>query len=193
MEFAEWMALGALVSAPLTTLGGVWLGSHLSKQTALDLAQQQREDADRQAVRARQDRVAAEFDERIHETIGQVPSGVITDREQADVIEAGWSDFRSAWRRTAILAAPEIEARVTALDMALFIGAQEVRSLSITDPSGSVNLYPVDVAARDLRTALSAFQRHEPLPEPEGPDSRTLVQLRSLNAACKWMIERGVS
>lgn len=189
------MAVAGLAMAPLSTLFGVYLGARLSKQQARDLAQDQREWSDQQAVRDRQDQVVAEFDERLMEALADVPMGVVTGRDAADAISTGWQALRHAWRRTTILDDRELEDRIAALDMALFIAGQDARS----GGDEEINFWALTVALRDLRKALAAFQRHASLPEPEFPTAKQLVSLAHPNGrnvgiqgAAEWMSERGV-
>src|SRR5262249_32375266 len=62
------------VAGILASLGGVALGAAMSRQTARDLARDQREWAEKQAVRERQDEEAGKFDERLIEAMSLCPT-----------------------------------------------------------------------------------------------------------------------
>ena len=148
-------------------------------------------------MRSRQDATAAEFDDRLMEGLADVPRGVVADRTDADRLADGIEKLRHAWRRTTVIDSREIEDRISALDMALFIGLHDVRAL----PEGDeINLYPIEVAIRDLRKALGPFQRHQPMPDAEFPSARKLVALAhpdgrniGLDGVREWLIEQGVT
>jgi hypothetical protein len=82
--------------------------------------------------------------------------------------------LREAWVRSTVLADPGIERRVNALDMVIFIAGQDA---SNPDRPERMNFWPLSVGFRDLRRALAAFQRREPLPEPDLPDAKGIIAL----------------
>lgn len=196
MDSSETFAIVAAIAAPLATLAGVLLGSSLSRRTAREIAQDERAWAEQESVRTREVEVAARFDAEVMEVMADVPMGSTLGGEAVDAIEEAWRGLRSAWRRTTVLDDAGIEGRIAALDMAIFIAQQDARFRKDEE----INFWPLSIATQDLRKALAAFQRRQPLPEPEFPSAKALIQLAhpggrnvGIDGATEWLIEQGVT
>ena len=80
--------------------------------------------------------------------------------------------LHEAWARSTVLNVPEIDERMNALNIALVIAEQDA-SFGEQD----VNYWPLSIALRDVRKALAAFQRREPLPVKEFPPVDEVIAL----------------
>lgn len=168
---SDWIAIVAIVAGTGGTLGGVALGAWIEKRRS-----------DRETVRGREEEAAEVLDLAAVEALAVLPVGVMSRHEAAPGLESGQQMLLSAWSRTTVLADPGIDRRFHALRMALHIAIQDCQMppSMLANEAGEVadmNFYPLSVAVRDLRMALAAFRRREPLPDPEFPSARECIKL----------------
>jgi hypothetical protein len=184
------------IAGIVATLGGVWLGSFLSKQTARDLAEDQRKWEERHAVRQRQDEEAAKLDERLLEALAGCPSGAGPARETAEKVNEARSAMLRACSRGTVLDDPEILARVWALAMVMMIACDDAEiaehrwRAASGEPQPVLNPWPITVGIHELRESISCFQRHVDPPPANLPKSSELVELGSLDKVRALLVER---
>jgi hypothetical protein len=174
------------------TLGGVLLGWRLSLKTS----REERVWQERQTVRQRQETAAAALDAAVIEVGKLMPKGVVDGREAFGSIDAAQARLREAWSRATVLANAEIDRRLHALDTAMFIASQDISKPG----QQQVSLWPLDVAFRELRAALVAFQRREEPPEAAFPTTEQIFELVhpggrtvGLQGVSDYLTDRGVT
>jgi hypothetical protein len=118
------MSTGEILASGGLGLVGVLVGWLLSQQTA----RQQRRWDERQTVRQRQDEVAAKFDARLVEIIAVTPRVLMDARDAVEPLREARRRYSEALTMTTILSGGELDDRLYALDMALFVAAQEAKS-----------------------------------------------------------------
>src|SRR4051794_20820336 len=114
---AAWDVLAAGGISIVSGLGG-WL---LSQQSA----REERRWAEKQSVRQRQDDVAAKFDTRPVEISAETPRGVMETRDAVEPLHVARRRYAEALTMTTILFGGELDDRLSALDMALFVAWQD--------------------------------------------------------------------
>lgn len=180
---AAWEVLAGGGLSIVSGLGGWLLSQHSARE--------ERTWAERQTVRQRQDEVAAKFDATLVKIMAETPRGVIEASDAAGPLLKARVRFAEALTMTTILFGEELDDRLYALDMALFVASQEAKARR-----GTINFWPLEIAFRDARRALAAFQKREPLPPAEFPTARELVALSdgATTMADLWeeLMRRGV-
>jgi hypothetical protein len=160
--------IGAAVS-----LGGIVLGWYLGARTARASAREQREWQEKLTLRQREEEAAARLQEEIVELMKITPQMQMDPVAAQQPLAMAYRQLREASVRSAVLVEPGIRARMVALDTAMFIAEQDVR----TPLAERVNFWPLSVALEDVHRALTAFRRGEDLPEPNCPPAEKLSQL----------------
>jgi hypothetical protein len=164
-------------------LVGVGLGWKLNESTALKAAQRERDFAERQKVRDREEAAAALLDERLVEGMAELPQAQGPAIELAEKLGLFKLQLLQAWQRVIVLQDPEITRRINALDMALFIAIQHVSTMRVRRWDGEelvepvLNPWPLQVAASEVRMALASFQRREQPNPALFPTSKELITL----------------
>jgi hypothetical protein len=165
----------------LASLGGVYLGAMMARQTARDLAQDAREWTERQAIRERQVEAVAKFDERLLGAMADCPRAQGPAKETAEAIEECRVKVVMAWARGTIIDDPEIVRRVRSLDMLMWIarddGEMAEHRWSTGEQAPTLDPWPISEAYGELREALACFQRGVDPPEAKVPPSTELVEL----------------
>jgi hypothetical protein len=172
----------AIAIPPLTTIRGVVLGWKLSADTARAAAREEREWAERHTVRQRQETAAEALDNRVMEATRDLPAVQGPAIEVAAAYDRVRINLLRAWARSTVLDDPEIERRIRALDMALFVDAQHGRTLRPSVVGGrpiepTLNPWPIQVAVTELRMALAYFQRREEAPAAQFQTAEEIVEL----------------
>jgi hypothetical protein len=177
------IALGGLLTAAVTGFGGTYLGSRLSRQTARDIASDQREWDESQAVRMRRDDAAAELDAALDAAFAGTAFRKVPPSQATEQLGQARQAMTRAWVRTGLLIGDvEIDGRIRTLNAAAFVGemSENVRTELVrtgrTAPN-TVNTWPVAVALQDVRRALAAFQAHEDPPDADCPPADKVVEL----------------
>jgi hypothetical protein len=172
----------AIAVPPATTILGVLLGWKLSANTARAAAREERDWAERHTVRQRQEAAAGVLDDRVMEATRELPAVQGPAPEIAAAYDRVRIALLKAWARSTVLDDPEIERRMRALDMALFVEAQHGRTLRTSVEGGrpiepTLNPWPIQVAVAELRMALAHFQRRTEPPEAQFPTADEVVEL----------------
>jgi hypothetical protein len=179
------------------TLGGIVLGWKLNQASALRAVADERRYQEKRSSLQRQQDAAGKLDEQLHEALAGVefapPGGV---REHADRLDGTRTALISAWQRASVLDEPEIEARLQALGMALMVAASHARY----DRHDSINAWPLTIAIREVREALTCFQRGDQPPGALFPRSNEIVGLAhpggrsvGLDGIRDLLVERGAT
>jgi hypothetical protein len=178
------IAIAGLATSAATGFGGIVLGSRLSRQTARDLAKDQREWTERHSVRQRQDEEAEKMNELLLDAATGMPTVVGPARETGQKMREVHGRILQAFARGLVLDDPEIRERVRALDMAMLIFSQQAELLAtrqrpvvVGAPEPSINPWPISVAYGEVREALSCFARHIDPPEAKFPRAREVIEL----------------
>src|SRR5262249_11516842 len=112
------VGIAGIVASSVTGLGGVWLGAHLSKQTARDLAQDEGEGEEERALKQRKGEAAQKTDERVLEGAAGSPTAVGPALETGRAMADARVRILNAFSRSLVLDDQEITERVRALDLA---------------------------------------------------------------------------
>ena len=198
------IGVGVAVIGIPSSLAGVWLGSRLSRDTALEVAETQRVNADRQLVRQRRDDAAAELDRAIVAAMRAVPFSIVEPREHESGCDQARAGLHDAWQRSIVIKDQEIDDRVWALSMALHFASADAHRCRVNSSSDgeyrSVNPWPIQVAYQDLRKALEAFQHHADPPPARFPPHSSLVELahpgggdQGLEGIRRWLVDHDVT
>ncbi len=188
----------SLIVSPLAGLIGVIVGARLNRRSALAAAQEEREWASKQQVRQRLEEAAARIDRAVMEGWADAPRGEIDTREAADALFPFQTTLLEALTRNAVLDDPEIDRRFHALNMTIGMASRARRWLRGAEVE-TVNLYPLEVAVRELREALTYFQRRQPPPPAAYPTSKELIRIvhkdggNNFDAINDWLLEQGVA
>jgi hypothetical protein len=178
------VGIAGIVASSATGLGGVWLGSHLSKQTARDLAHDQREWEEERTLRQRKVEAALKTDERLLEAATGMPTVAGPALEAGRAMDQARRLILNAFGRSLVLDDPEINERVRALDMGMLIFTQHAEFLATRTPpvvsavgEPTINPWPITVAFAEVREALSCFARHVDPPEAKFPRASEVVEM----------------
>src|SRR4051794_12457209 len=144
---AAWDVLAVGGVSMVSVLGG-WL---LSQQSA----REERRWREKDSVRQQQNEVAAKFDARLVEIMAETPRMVMETADDAvEPLRGARRHYSEALAMTTILFGEELDDRLYALDMALYLALQDAK----TQRYASMNFWPLEIAFRDVRRALAAFQ-----------------------------------
>lgn len=187
----------SLLASPIVGLAGVLLGSRLHRRATLEATREEREHASRQEVQRRKEEAAGRLDEAVQAAQEEIPYDV-TAGEAAPQMSSMQMQLRQALARNPVLDDAEVDRRFWALDITLVLASSTKRleGGEWTDPN--LNLFPVMVAMRELRKALTYFQRREPPPPTPYPSVKELRQIvfrqggGNFNAINDWLIENEV-
>jgi hypothetical protein len=167
----------------LASLGGVYLGAMMARQTARDLAQDAREWTERQAIRERQVEAVAKFDERLLGAMADCPRAQGPAKETAEAIEECRVKVVMAWARGTIIDDPEIVRRVRSLDMLMWI-ARDDGEMAEHRWSPARASKPQRSTLGRSRKPTASFVRHSPASSgesiPRRPRSRRQPNSSSL-------------
>jgi hypothetical protein len=198
----EW---AALIGGGVFGLCGVWLGWKLNQKTAREAAWVEREWVEGQRVREREESAAAQLDQALADAMADLPQLQGPIDEITDRLGQFRVQLLHAWQLATVLDDADITSRLNALDMAIFIQTQDARHLRVRHWGESdkpvtptVNPWPLEVATREVRMALAAFQRRETAPPATFPTAKELVQLANeggrddgLQRVADLLVERG--
>ena len=168
----------------------------MSRRTARDLAEDQRKWSDRQSVRQRQDEEAEKLDKRLIEAMSECPRVAGPAGETAGQIEKSRRRVVHAWSMGTIIDDPEIERRVNALSMLMWIAhddgemAEHRHRGTSGEPQPTLNPWPITVGWAELREALAYFQRHIDPPPAKLPTSSELAEIGGLDEVRSVLRER---
>lgn len=187
----------SLLLSPFFGLAGVWLGARLNRRAALVAAREEREHASQQEVQRRKEEAAGRLDEAAQEAQDEMPND-LNASEAPEKLMPIQTQLLQALTRNAVLDDREIDRRFGALNMTLVMamGARQWHRGEYTDPH--INLFPVMVAMRELRQALTCYQRREAPPPAKYPTSKELIALvhkdggNNFNAINNWLVENEV-
>ena len=157
----------------LTTFAGIGFGWFLNRLSAKSAVADERKHLARQTILDREEHAAARF----HEELTKIASELPNTSQRADLIaEELWNGRRAlldARIRAGVLADEEVGRRAQALDAALLIQADYAMAQFRAAPRDAfgnqtpslINPWPLEVAVRELLSALIAVQRRE-APKP---------------------------
>lgn len=181
-----------------TSFAGIAFGAALNHYISKGAVASEREYAENREAKRRQMDAAAKFDEGVMEALDGALIWTGDRREVADRLDAARGHLMRAWQRSIVLADPEIEQRVNALDMSMVVASNHGRGRR-PDGDETMNIWPISVAMRELRVALACFQRGETPPSAEYPRSGDVVKLAhpdgrsvGLEGVNEFLTERGV-
>jgi hypothetical protein len=138
-------------------------------------AREERQWQEAQTVRERQEAAADQLRAAVIDVQKVMPQEVRPPADATDDLNAAHRQLREAWTRASLLTDEGVERCFSALDMALFIATQDTIGRRTSDEQ--INFWPLSIAAIDLRKALDALLRREPLPEPAFPSSQEQIEI----------------
>ncbi len=150
------------------------LGVYLNRRSALSAAREEREHASSQEVQRRKEEAAARLDEAVLESQNELPNKVKAS-EAAEQLVPIQTRLMHASSRNAILDDPDIEHRFIALLMTLGMATRAKNWRRGQYPDPTLSLWPASVAMRELREALTYYQRREDSPAAKYPTSKELI------------------
>jgi hypothetical protein len=177
------IAIAGLASSAATGLGGVYLGSRLSRQTARDLARDQREWDELHAIRQRKDEEAAKLDKHFQEALAELPRMVGPAGEVGEKIRVARNNMLRVFGSGTVFDDPETTDRVHALSIAMLVASDQAEMLdhgsrrASGDQEPRLNPWPLTVGVGEVREALSCFQRHVDPPDAMFPTANEVLQL----------------
>lgn len=183
--------------SPIIGLIGVVLGVHLNRRSALTAAREEREHASSQEVQRRKEEAAARLDAAVHESQSELPSDVKAS-EAAEQLAPIRTRLLHALARNAILDDPEIDRRFLALNITLGMATQARNWRRGEHTDSTLNLWPANVAMRELREALTYYQRREDPPPAKYPTSKELIRIvhgdgfKTFEAINDWLVDHEV-
>lgn len=190
-------ATASLIVSPVAGLLGVVLGARLNRSSSLAAAREEREHSSKERVRQRKEEAASRLDTAVLESLHELPNDVKAS-EAPDELAPMQTRILQALARNAILDDPEIDRRFFALNMTVSMAsrARNWRRGELSDPS--LNLWPIQVAMRELREALTYYQRREDPPPAKYPTSKELIQIvhkgggNRFDAINDWLVDNEV-
>ena len=187
------LAIG--IAGIIASFGGVWFGLNRGKQNALEVAKQQRRDAEDLAMRQRQDAEAREMYQSFDEALADLPDAVWPANEAKEEIRKAHDRMLEWFSRRWVLDEQEVTERVRALELAMSWAENRawmldrewrVRSGELgllpgdppaedpppgwsTWPPPRIDLGRLVLGAEEIREALRCFARHIDPPKATFP------------------------
>lgn len=191
-------ATASQIISPLAGFAGIGLGAWLNHKVSRKAVQKEREWVSAQQVQSRKEEAAGRLDKAVFNALEECPQGHVDARNAADELQPMSTRLVGTWSENAVLDDPEIERRFLALNMTIEM-ARRSRDWrrSIEEPQ-MVNLWPIQIAARELRMALVYYQRREQAPPAKYPTSKRLIAIvhkgggDRFDAISDWLVENEV-
>ena len=191
-------ATASLIVSPLAGFAGVGFGAWLNHRFSRRAVQEEREWASSQQVQTRKEEAAARLDVAVLKALDECPQGNVDARNVADELQPMSTRLMGTWAENAVLDDPEIERRSLALSMTLGMASRSRNwRLGIDEPQ-MINLWPILVAARELREALVYYQRRKQPSPARYPTSKELIRIvhkdggNRFEAINDWLIDNEV-
>jgi hypothetical protein len=191
-------ATTALIVSPLAGFAGIGLGAWLNHKLSRVAVQEEREWASRQQVQARKEEAAQRLDAVVLKAIADFPQEPLDAKDVADELQPMSTQLIGAWAQNAVLDDPEIERRFLALNTTVRMASRARSWRRPTSEPQVINLWPIQVAARELREALVYYLRREPPPPAQYPTSKEVMRIvlkdgaRDFEALNDWLIDNEV-
>lgn len=189
----------SLLVSPLAAFAGVGFGAWLNHKLSRSAVQEEREWASSQQVQTRKEEAAERLDAVVLKVLADIPEEPLDAKDVADELQPVAAQLIGAWAQNAVLDDPEIERRFFALNTTIRM-ARRVRNWRrpVSEPQ-ILNLWPIQVAARELREALVYYLKREVPPPAKYPTSKQLVQIvlkdgnRDFEALDNWLVDNEVA
>lgn len=184
--------------SPLAGFAGVGFGAWLNRQLSRDAVREEREWASTQQVQQRKEEAAARLDAAVIESFDVAPKGEVDARDAADELQPMATGLLQAWAQNAVLDDPEIARRFHALYMTIGMAGRSRNWRQGVAEVQMVNLWPIQVAVRELREALTCYLKRESPPPAKYPTSRELIRIvhrdggNRFDAINDWLIDNEV-
>ncbi len=188
----------SLIVSPLAGIGGVGFGAWLSHKLSRRAVQEEREWASAQQVQTRKEEAAARLDAAVIKVMDECPQGYVDARNVPDEVHSMATRLMGTWTENAVLDDPEVERRFLSLNMTIGMARRARNWRRGVEEPQMVNLWPVQVAARELREALVYYQRRKPPPPAKYPTSKQLIGIvnkgggNRFDAITDWLVDNEV-
>jgi hypothetical protein len=192
-------ATASLVVSPLAGFVGVGFGAWLNHKLSHVAIKDEREWASRQQVQARKEEAAERLDAALLKALAECPQGSVDAKDAADELQPMSTQLIGAFAQNAVLDDPEIERRFFALHTTVRMAGRARNWRRPSAEPQTIDLWPIQVAARELREALVYFLKREPPPPAKYPTSKELAQIvlkdggRNFDALHDWLIDNEVA
>lgn len=191
-------ATASLIVSPLAGFAGVGFGAWLNHKLSRDAIREERDWASEQQVTQRKEEAAARLDAAVIEAFDEAPKGELDARNAADELQPMATALFQAWAQNAVLDDPEIGRRFRALDMTIGMASRSRNWHRGVAEAQMVNLWPVQVAVRELREALTYYLKRESPPPAKYPTSKELIRIvhkgggNRFDAINDWLVDNEV-
>jgi hypothetical protein len=188
----------SLIVSPLAAFAGVGLGAWLNHKLSRSAVQEEREWASVQQVQTRKEEAAERLDAVVLKALADLPDEILDAKDVADELQPMAAQLIGAWAQNAVLDDPEIERRFFALNTTIRMASRTRNWQRPASEPQMINLWPIQVAARELREALVYYLRREPPPPAKYPTSKELVRIvlkdgnRDFQALDDWLVDNEV-
>lgn len=191
-------ATASLLVSPLAGFAGVGFGAWLNHRLSRDAIREERVWASEQQVKQRKEEAAARLDAAVIEAFDVAPKGEVDARDAADELQPMATGLLQAWARNAVLDDTEIERRFHALNMTIGMASRSRNWRRGVAEVQLVNLWPIQVAVRELREALTSYLKRESPPPAKYPTSKELIRIvhkdggNRFEAISDWLIDNEI-
>ena len=189
----------SLIVSPLAAFAGVGFGAWLNHRLSRSAVKEEREWVSTQQVQARKEAAAAQLDAAVLKVLDEVPQGSLDTRNAADELQPLPTRLLGAWAQNAVLDDPEIERRFFALNMTIGMASRSRNWRRGSAEPQTINLWPINVAVRELREALIYFLKRQAPPAAKYPTSKELIRIvhkdggNSFEAINDWLVDHEVA
>lgn len=189
----------SLIVSPLAAFAGVGFGAWLNHKLSRSAVQEEREWASAQQVQTRKEEAAERLDAVVLKVLADIPDETLDVKDVADELQPMSAQLIGAWAQHAILDDSEIERRFLALNMTVRLASRARNWRRPVSEPQMINLWPIQVAARELREALVYYLKREPPPPAKYPTSKELVRIvlkdgnHDFQALDDWLVDNEVA
>lgn len=158
----------------------------------------EREWFSRQQVQARKEEAAQRLDAVVLKALADIPDEALDAKNVADELQPMSAQLIGAWAQNAVLDDPEIERRFFALNTTVRLASRARNWRRPVSEPQMINLWPIEIAARELRQALVYYLKRESPPPAKYPTSKELVRIvlkdggRDFEALSDWLVDNDV-
>jgi hypothetical protein len=192
-------ATASLIVSPLAGFAGIGLGAWLSHKLSRVAVQDEREWSSRQQVQTRKEEAAERLDAVVLKALADCPQGSMDAKDVADELQPVATQLIGAWAQNSILDDPEIERRFLALNTTVGMASRARNWRRPGSEPQMINLWPIQIAMRELREALVYYLKRESPPPAKYPTSKELVRIvlknggRDFQALDDWLVDNEVA
>jgi hypothetical protein len=191
-------ATTSLIVSPLAGFAGIGFGAWLNHKLSRVAVKEEREWSSGQRVQARKEEAAERLDAVVLKALADCPQEPLDVKDVADELQPMATQLIGAWAQNAILDDPEIERRFFALNTTVGMASRARNWRRPRSEQQMINLWPIEIAARELREALVYYLKREAPPPAKYPTSKELVRIvlkdggRDFEALNDWLIDNEV-